>query len=156
MTNPNGANLASDRLPRAERLTPNDRLVLTTLEQQNRPMKAYDLLACLKDQGINAPMTVYRALGRLCDRGRVRKIESTNAYFAIPEPKKGEVGAFLLCQRCGAVGFEPLAEASIEGLVGGVEVYDASIELRTGCLGDRNALSMGACLEEKGGEELVN
>ena len=120
---------------RSGRMTPNDRVVLACLQQMKTPMKAYDLLEALRHEGINAPMTVYRALGRLCDRGRVRKIESTNAYYAIPEDEQGGIGAFLLCGECGNVGFKHLAKEAVDSLVPDVEVRDATIELTVSCQG---------------------
>ncbi|MEM7741140.1 MAG: hypothetical protein AAF225_10105, partial [Pseudomonadota bacterium] len=56
---------------RRVRLTKNDRLVLSALENADGPLKAYDLLERLKEQGIGAPMTVYRALDRLQKQGLV-------------------------------------------------------------------------------------
>lgn len=141
---------------RAGRLTPNDRIVLSCLEQRNVPMKAYELLESLRNEGINAPMTVYRALSRLCEKGRVRKIESINAYYALPEPEKGEVGAFLLCQQCEAVGFQHLSKSTISELVSDVEVLDAAIELRTGCLSGRGPLFSGSCPKRAANGSAVN
>lgn len=127
------------------RFTRNDRTVLACLERQNSPMKAYDLLECLRQEGINAPMTIYRALGRLVGHGRVRKIESLNAYYAVPKGEEGGCGAFLICQDCGAIGFRQLDTALVSDLVDDLQIVDASIELKTKCLAGDEELLSGKC-----------
>jgi Fur family zinc uptake transcriptional regulator len=55
-----------------------------------------------------APITVYRALEFLIELGLVHRIESRNAYLACARRHaSGAVVAFLICERCGAVGEAP-------------------------------------------------
>jgi Fur family zinc uptake transcriptional regulator len=92
----------------AGRLTRNERLVLTVLDGSDGPMKAYELLASLKDQGVKAPMTVYRALERLESKGLVHKLDGMNAFVICNHDKPHPVQTFLICVECSRV--EELAE----------------------------------------------
>ena len=83
-----------------EELKPNERLVYEALCESRAPQKAYDLLDALQDQGLKAPMTIYRALDALIAKGRVRKIESLNAFFAVRSEAPDETRAFLICKEC--------------------------------------------------------
>lgn len=88
---------------RRVRLTKNDRLVLTALEEAASPLKAYDLLERLKAQGIGAPMTVYRALDRLQKQGLVHKLDGLGAFMVCSHGKPHEVETFLICRKCDRV-----------------------------------------------------
>lgn len=101
-----GANADGRRV----RLTKNDRLVLTALEEANAPLKAYDLLERLKGQGIGAPMTVYRALDRLQKQGLVHKLDGLGAFMVCQHGAPHEVEIFLICRKCDAV--EEIKEAA--------------------------------------------
>ncbi|NNU17399.1 transcriptional repressor [Parvularcula sp. ZS-1/3] len=120
-------------LPERAKLTRNDRMVLDSLRGFGRPMKAFDLLESLRHEGINAPMTVYRALSRLAEKGKVRKIESLNAFYAIPPEAEDASGAFLLCQTCGSVEFQKVDAGWVESLLPDRPILDASIELKVVC-----------------------
>ncbi|GGY38164.1 transcriptional repressor [Parvularcula lutaonensis] len=139
-------NAIAQPVKRRERMTANDRMVIECLREQGRPMKAYDLLDCLRAGGINAPMTIYRALSRLTESGKVKKIESLNAYFAMPADEASGPTAFLLCDRCQAVSLLPVEDHALLALVPeGVELKEAAIELTTGCLDGKPAVSEGTC-----------
>ncbi|MCQ8184088.1 Fur family transcriptional regulator [Parvularcula maris] len=143
------AAVAQDRpVSMRPRMTRNDRAVLGCLEDLARPMKAYELLECLREHGINAPMTVYRALARLTDRGLVRKIESLNAYYALPGEARGECAAFLICRHCEALSFRKVDAAAVSGLVGDLDISDAYIELTTDCLSEESVLLSGGCRKQ--------
>ena len=118
---------------RRNRLTRNDQLVLDCLRHLNKPAKAYELLECLRGNGINAPMTVYRALTRLCEAGLVKKIESLNAFTALPEHDSDTFSAFLICQECGVTGHRSVSRQEVEALFGDVTIVDAAIEIRSKC-----------------------
>lgn len=85
---------------RRVRLTKNDRLVLSALEEAASPLKAYDLLSRLKEQGIGAPMTVYRALDRLQKQGLVHKLDGLGAFMVCQHGAPHEVETFLICNQC--------------------------------------------------------
>lgn len=85
---------------RRVRLTKNDRLVLSALEEAGAPLKAYDLLERLKAQGIGAPMTVYRALDRLQKQGLVHKLDGLGAFVVCNHGAPHDVETFLVCRKC--------------------------------------------------------
>lgn len=127
-------NRAPSRSARRQRLTRNDHLVLEGLRRFGQPTKAYDLLEALREEGVNAPMTVYRALTRLCEAGLVKKIESLNTYCAVPEDAEGAFSAFLICRFCGATAHRSVAREDLEAMFGDVVIAEVSIEVRSGCL----------------------
>lgn len=81
----------------------NQQLVLEALKRSDRPLGAYELLRALRNEGMRAPLQVYRALGRLIAEGSVHKIESVSAYAACSKSGchgKGQA-VFAVCTRCG-------------------------------------------------------
>ena len=52
------------------KLTPNQTAVLETLSKSDKPLSAYEILNFenIRDSGIKAPLTVYRALDKLIDK----------------------------------------------------------------------------------------
>lgn len=83
-------------------MTQNETLVYTLLCQADRPLSAYNILDALRDKGIRAPLQVYRALGKLVERGAVHRIESVNGFVACQLHDCGgsEVSIFMLCTKC--------------------------------------------------------
>ncbi len=98
----------AERICRAkgQKFTPIRRQVLQALSASHRPLGAYDVIAALSTDGIRpAPITVYRALDFLIANGLVHRIESRNAFLAcVHAHGSGSTVAFLICERCGAVG----------------------------------------------------
>ncbi|MEM9234642.1 MAG: transcriptional repressor [Pseudomonadota bacterium] len=86
-----------------EDLTRNEKLVVEVLGRENGPMKAYELLAALKDKGVKAPMTVYRALDRLEAKGLVHKLDGINAFVICNHDAPHRVQIFLICTLCSHV-----------------------------------------------------
>lgn len=90
------------------KLTRNQSLVKTALEKAGKPLSAYALLDDLRDDGLKAPLQVYRALEKLVDLGQVHRLESLNAFVACSHQNcaqhkgvhKGIVG-FAVCEACG-------------------------------------------------------
>jgi len=90
-------------MPRvAARLTHVDR-VLELLRHQSRPLSAYEILEALRNDGVTAATTVYRALDKLLETNRVHRIESLNAWTACCEPDHSEIPVFEICDGCGSV-----------------------------------------------------
>jgi Fur family zinc uptake transcriptional regulator len=84
-------------------LSGNDLLVYEVLRTANGPVAAYEILERLKpDRPRIAPTTVYRALEHLIRAGRVRRIESLNAYLAATDIDDRAV-VFAICDDCGRV-----------------------------------------------------
>lgn len=84
------------------RVTHADR-VLEYMKRRNRPVSAYEILEDLRDEGVTAATTVYRALAKLSASGRVHRIESLNAWAACCEPHHAETPVFEICDDCGHV-----------------------------------------------------
>ncbi|MEM7776120.1 MAG: Fur family transcriptional regulator [Pseudomonadota bacterium] len=83
-------------------LSRNEKIVLAVLAQAKRPMSAYQILDAdgVREQGVRAPLTVYRALGKLMDSGRVHRIESLNAFVVCEHEPHVEPAAFMICNDC--------------------------------------------------------
>ena len=82
-------------------LTKNQRLVLHVLNQAGAPLSAYAILDSLHDEGVRAPVQVYRALARLQDCGLVHRLESLNAFVACNHDHTTEVATVLaFCTDC--------------------------------------------------------
>ena len=96
---------------RAQKFTPIRRKVLQALLASHRPLGAYEVIDALaRSMPRPAPITVYRALDFLMENGLVHRIESRNAYLACArDHDDAAIVAFLICDRCGAVGEVPAA-----------------------------------------------
>jgi Fur family transcriptional regulator, zinc uptake regulator len=96
---------------RGERLTPMRRHVLEILAASHKPLGAYEIMDQVADtRSRPAPITVYRALDFLRENGLVHRIESRNAFVAcVRNHHMDALVAFLICERCGAVGEAPAA-----------------------------------------------
>lgn len=125
------------------KLTKNQQAVLNCLEKKKRAMTAYDILDEVRDQGIRAPVQVYRALERLTELSLVHRIESMNAFIACAhhhdaqdQDHTGAV-AFAICDDCGEVSeiSVPRAEKTLGALAGdsGFVTERAVVELRGHC-----------------------
>lgn len=78
-----------------------DALVLAQLASAERPLTAYQLLDQLREEGLSAPPTVYRALDRLVAEGRVHRLESLHAFVACTHDDHCGFAAFAICRECG-------------------------------------------------------
>jgi Fur family zinc uptake transcriptional regulator len=99
---------------RGQRLTPLRRQVLEVLLASHKPMGAYEII---EEAGVvgsrPAPITVYRALEFLIENGLAHRIESRNAYIACVHTHAADaMVVFLICEKCGAVGEAPSADAA--------------------------------------------
>ena len=86
---------------RASEHASNHEVVLAALQGSRKPMTAYDLLARLRPKGITAPTTIYRALERLIDEGRVHRLESLNAFVVCGCDHGQNAAVFSICSNCG-------------------------------------------------------
>ena len=94
------------------KLTHNQTVVLSALSASEVPLTAYELLDLdgVRDQGLKAPLTIYRALDRLIDRGLVHRIESINAFVACDHGPHREAVGFMSCENCRATIELPVGE----------------------------------------------
>ena len=81
----------------------NRQLVLDALERARKPLGAYELLEILREDGLRAPLQIYRALNQLINDGTVHKIESLSSYALCTGLECGNHGhaAFAICRACG-------------------------------------------------------
>ena len=86
-------------------LTKNQTLVLDVLAASETPLSAYAILDVLRDDGLRAPLQVYRALESLMAFGSVHRLESLNAFVACSHPKCSTHSnvAFTICEKCNNV-----------------------------------------------------
>ena len=77
--------------------------VLRYLQQQDRPVSAYDILEGLRTDGVTASTTVYRALEKLTNEGRIHRIESLNAWTVCCGQHDQKIPVFAICSDCGIV-----------------------------------------------------
>lgn len=93
------------QLAKRQPLNSKEALILDLLRKDRRPHSAYDLIDKLRDSGVIAPATVYRALQRLIDKGQVHRIESLNAFLACShnECHQHTSSLFAICDDCGNV-----------------------------------------------------
>ncbi|SEB49418.1 Fur family transcriptional regulator, zinc uptake regulator [Nitratireductor aquibiodomus] len=93
----------SDSRPNKVQHGRNQKLVLDVLRRADKPLGAYEVLRLLRDDGLRAPLQVYRALERLIAAGAVHRIESVNAY-ALCSHEHGDTdghAVFTICTQCG-------------------------------------------------------
>ncbi|MGF1649524.1 MAG: Fur family transcriptional regulator [Hyphomicrobiaceae bacterium] len=86
----------------ARKLTPNQAIVLGALEAAETPMTAYQILNAqsVREAGVRAPLTVYRALEGLQQRGLVHRIEQLNAFVCCGHGHHHTPAVFLICSHC--------------------------------------------------------
>ena len=108
------------------RLTDQRKRVLAIVNDQARPMGAYEILEQLEKTVAGAkPPTVYRALAFLQRQGLVHRIESLNAFVGCVHPEHPHVVQFLICRQCGLV--QELEDKSVQHILESV-VRDSGFE----------------------------
>lgn len=91
-------------LKRGKRLTPIRRQVLKILLQQQRSVKAYELLEEIRASLPSAaPPTVYRALDFLVEQGLAHRLDATNAWTACHDAGGTPHDLLVVCTGCGIV-----------------------------------------------------
>ena len=93
-------------------LSKNEGLVWQALAAEADPLKAYEILDQLKGHGVRAPMTVYRALDGLEQKGHIHKIDGMNAFVLCNHEGPHMVQTFLVCESCSHV--EELEMVAVE------------------------------------------
>ncbi|MEM9014711.1 MAG: Fur family transcriptional regulator [Pseudomonadota bacterium] len=84
-------------------LPKNEKLVWDVLAISREPLKAYEILDRLKEKGVRAPMTIYRALDGLELKGHIHKLEGMNAFVLCNHDGPHPVQSFLVCESCSFV-----------------------------------------------------
>ncbi|HLU14240.1 MAG TPA: Fur family transcriptional regulator [Burkholderiaceae bacterium] len=89
---------------RGKRLTPIRRQVLKILLEQQRSVKAYELLEQIRASHPNAaPPTVYRALDFLVEQDLAHRLDATNAWIACHDAGGAPHDLLVVCTECGIV-----------------------------------------------------
>lgn len=120
-------------------LTRNQALVLDQLSDAGGPLSAYDILDHLRDEGIKAPLQIYRALDKLLEKGLAHRLESLNAFVVCAEPQCHRAGivAFAICEKCGKVSefSDFVIRQRLEGWADqtGFQADKTTIEIRGNC-----------------------
>ena len=88
---------------RNQGLTKNQKIVFSALQEAKSPLTAYKILDLrrVQEAGLKAPLTIYRALEGLLDKGLAHRIESLNAFVACSSAPHTEAAAFMICETCG-------------------------------------------------------
>ncbi|HCP01790.1 MAG: transcriptional repressor [Alphaproteobacteria bacterium] len=130
-------------------LTRNQALVFSALEGADGPLSAYTILDQLRDDGLRAPLQIYRALDKLVAYGLVHRVESLNAFVACNHPTGADVGdthgaaAFAICERCDSVAEfterDVADQLRSRAKAEGFEPHSTVIELRGLCESCRTA-----------------
>lgn len=115
--------------------TDNRRFLFLLLARADRPLKAYDLIPRLRAaRRPSNPASVYRVLAFLEAAGLVARIETLNAYAALPQP--GRRAGFLVCRSCeGAAPIERCACPDPPATTAAFTVEDWIFEVRGLCAG---------------------
>jgi Fur family zinc uptake transcriptional regulator len=123
-------------------LTRNESLVWDVLNESVEPLKAYEILDKLKERGVRAPMTVYRALEGLEEKGYIHKLEGLNSFVLCKHEGPHDVQVFLVCETCASA-----TEVEIEGVEAALRpvIRRAGFQLKTARLEARGLCS--ACAE---------
>lgn len=129
-------------MPATQRnLTRNQSLVFEALTAADAPLSAYGILDVLRDDGLRAPLQVYRALDKLVEAGLVHRLESINAFVACSHPHdhRSRIIAFAICGVCGQV--TEFSDETVERRLGqwasehGFRPDKTVIEIRGTCSG---------------------
>jgi Fur family transcriptional regulator, zinc uptake regulator len=120
-----------------------DKIIVEALRGLGRPVSAYELIEEVREKGVTAPPTVYRALQRLIEDGLAHRLESLNAFVACSHPHHHGKAVFAICDACGTV-TEFDSPSSIKALQNWAEtakfqVRAMTLELRGSCAQCRTA-----------------
>ncbi len=118
-------------------LLKNEKLVWDALSGSIEPLKAYEILDKLKEQGVRAPMTVYRALDGLEAKGHIHKLDGMNAFVLCNHEGPHVVQTFLVCERCSTV--KELQVVAVEADIApavraaAFDMHTARLEIKGNC-----------------------
>lgn len=112
--------------------------IMTVLRTRREALTAYALLSALRPAHPRiAPPTVYRALAKLAESGRVHRLESMNAFIACRCDGDHDAFVMAICDDCGAVeeSVAPELFAALSRLAGrsGFDAQRPVVELHGVC-----------------------
>jgi Fur family zinc uptake transcriptional regulator len=136
----------AEALEKAERVCQRQNLRFTEIRQtvfrlvwqRHSPVKAYEILEQLQQQGIAAkPPTVYRALDFLLEHQLIHKLHRLNAYTGCMHPSPLTPCLFLICTGCESA--EEIRDDALIDLLHNVRnkqgfaTFDMTLELEGMC-----------------------
>jgi len=119
-------------------LSKNEKLVWEALAASKDPLKAYEILDRLKEKGVRAPMTVYRALDGLEAKGHIHKLDGLNAFVLCNHEGPHVVQTFLVCESCSTV--KELQVVAVEADIlpavraADFDMHTARLEIKGNCM----------------------
>ncbi|WP_425410962.1 Fur family transcriptional regulator [Hyphococcus sp.] len=119
-------------------LLKNEKMVWDILAASKDPLKAYEILDKLKERGVRAPMTVYRALQGLEAKGHIHKLDGLNAFVLCTHEGPHMVQTFLVCDSCQNV--EELEVVAVEADIApavraaSFDMHTARLEIKGHCI----------------------
>lgn len=129
--------IGDDGRKRPAGLLKNEKLVWDVLSGSKDPLKAYEILDKLKEKGVRAPMTVYRALEGLEAKGHIHKLDGLNAFVLCNHEGPHVVQTFLVCESCQNV--EELEVVAVEADIApavraaSFDMHTARLEIKGNC-----------------------
>ncbi len=119
-------------------LTRNETLVWDALMEAGAGLKAYEILDRLKEKGVRAPMTVYRALEGLEEKGLIHKLAGINAFYPCEHDGPHDVQVFLVCETCATA-----KEVELESIIAELRplMRQSSFQMKTARLEARGVCS---------------
>lgn len=123
-----------------KKLTKNQELVFGQLKKVSAPQSAYQLLDSLREEGLRAPLQIYRALDKLMEFDLVHRLESVNAFIActhVAQHDHSGFCAFAICETCGSVTefSDPVISEQLQKWAGGsgFQITSTTVEIRGNC-----------------------
>ncbi|MCR4667434.1 MAG: transcriptional repressor [Desulfovibrio sp.] len=121
-----------------DRLTSLRKSIITLMINENRPLKAYEIIEKMRDNGKRlTPTTVYRVLDFLIEKGFVHRINYLNAFIICKENHKKSPYILFVCSSC-----ENTIEISNKNIIETIQDNINSI----GCIADNECIEIcGTC-----------
>jgi Fur family zinc uptake transcriptional regulator len=83
------------------RLTDLRRSIFEILLTAHKPVKAYDIIECMRDRGQRlTPASIYRTLEFLLEHGLAHRVNALNAYVPCTGPHEEQALLLFICSEC--------------------------------------------------------
>ncbi|MDR2124427.1 MAG: transcriptional repressor [Desulfovibrio sp.] len=88
-------------MQRGARLTDLRRSIFEILLAARKPVKAYDIIECMRDRGQRlTPASIYRTLEFLLGHGLAHRVNALNAYVPCTGPHEEQALLLFVCSGC--------------------------------------------------------
>lgn len=120
------------------RLTDLRRSIFEILLTAHKPVKAYDIIECMRDRGQRlTPASIYRTLEFLLEHGLAHRVNALNAYVPCTGPHEEQALLLFVCSECretteidDSVLYDAV-RSRLDGL--GLSLRDGCIEIQGTC-----------------------